>query len=518
MSRPGSSTSTPTRLEALAAGVRRPDDRHHGHRVGKSLCFQLPTLEVLTADPTGPGALSVSDQGAGPGSGPLAAPLRAAQGDPPGDLRRRHAARRAGRDPQAQQPDHHQPGHAARRDPAPPRRVGRPVRQPGVRRRRRGPRLPRRVRLARRQRAAAAAARRRDPRHRAALPARQRHDRQPGRARRAAHRTRRPSTSSTTTPRPRRTRRVAMWNPPLLDEQLGVRASALYEAAEVFSELVSSRRPDDLLHEVTQGRRADPAPRRRPARAGAGRADRALPRRLHPRAATRDRAPADQAASCSGWSPPTRWSSGSTSASSTPPICVTFPGTVASLRQMWGRAGRRGRGLAVYIAGEDALDQFFCRHPDDFLARPVEAAILDPESPRDLCRAPAVRRARGAAAARPTSRSWARSGESTPRHSLPPGCCASAPPASCPARRRLPGGPGGAALGLGGQLRADRRRLRRGAGHDRGGARVLDGPRGRRLSPPGALLPGARARPRRAAARCWSRSTATTSPRPSARA
>jgi DEAD/DEAH box helicase domain-containing protein len=59
-------------------------------------------------------------------------------------------------------------------------------------------------------------------------------------------------------------------------------------------------------------------------------------------------------------------------------VCVTFPGTVASLRQMWGRAGRRGRGLALYVAGEDALDQFFCRHPDEFLDRPVEAAILDP--------------------------------------------------------------------------------------------------------------------------------------------
>ena len=57
---------------------------------------------------------------------------------------------------------------------------------------------------------------------------------------------------------------------------------------------------------------------------------------------------------------------------------MTFPGTVASLRQMWGRAGRRGRGLAVYVAGDDALDQFFCRHPDEFLDRPVEAAILDP--------------------------------------------------------------------------------------------------------------------------------------------
>jgi len=62
-------------------------------------------------------------------------------------------------------------------------------------------------------------------------------------------------------------------------------------------------------------------------------------------------------------------------------ICVTYPGTAASLKQMWGRAGRRGRGLAVYIAGEDALDQFFCRHPDELLRRPVETAIIDPESP-----------------------------------------------------------------------------------------------------------------------------------------
>jgi DEAD/DEAH box helicase domain-containing protein len=61
-------------------------------------------------------------------------------------------------------------------------------------------------------------------------------------------------------------------------------------------------------------------------------------------------------------------------------ICVTFPGTVASLRQMWGRAGRRATGLAMYVAGEDALDQFFCRHPDEFLDRPVEQAILDHES------------------------------------------------------------------------------------------------------------------------------------------
>ena len=61
-------------------------------------------------------------------------------------------------------------------------------------------------------------------------------------------------------------------------------------------------------------------------------------------------------------------------------VCVTFPGTVASLRQMWGRAGRKDTGLALYVAGDDALDQFFCRHPEEFLDRPVESAILDHES------------------------------------------------------------------------------------------------------------------------------------------
>jgi DEAD/DEAH box helicase domain-containing protein len=65
-------------------------------------------------------------------------------------------------------------------------------------------------------------------------------------------------------------------------------------------------------------------------------------------------------------------------------ICVGFPGTVASLRQQWGRAGRRGHGLAVLVASEDALDQFFMREPDALLDRRVEAAILDHANPRVL--------------------------------------------------------------------------------------------------------------------------------------
>ena len=48
-------------------------------------------------------------------------------------------------------------------------------------------------------------------------------------------------------------------------------------------------------------------------------------------------------------------------------ISVGFPGTVASLRQQWGRAGRRSRGLAVLIASEDGLDQFFVAEPEALL-------------------------------------------------------------------------------------------------------------------------------------------------------
>ena len=63
---------------------------------------------------------------------------------------------------------------------------------------------------------------------------------------------------------------------------------------------------------------------------------------------------------------------------------------------MWGRAGRRGRGLAVYVAGEDALDQFFCRHPEEFLdrgpSRRRSSTRTAPRSTPSTCSAPPTRR------------------------------------------------------------------------------------------------------------------------------
>jgi DEAD/DEAH box helicase domain-containing protein len=184
-------------------------------------------------------------------------------------------------------------------------------------------------------------------------------------------------------------RRIAVWNPPLTDEALGTRRSALGEAAELLARLaregarticfMKSRKGVEVLSRLVKDelRTTDPehpdghglAEQVEPYRAGYTPQQR---RELEQRLVRGELCTVITTDALE---------LGIDIGELDAAVVVTFPGTVASLRQMWGRAGRRGRGLAVYIAGEDALDQFFCRHPDDFLERPVEAAILDHESP-----------------------------------------------------------------------------------------------------------------------------------------
>jgi DEAD/DEAH box helicase domain-containing protein len=178
-------------------------------------------------------------------------------------------------------------------------------------------------------------------------------------------------------------RTIAMWNPPVTDEKLGTRRSVLAEAADLLAELVTqgartivfmkSRKAVELMAKFTQNAledlgHAELAQRIAPYRAGyTPQQRRELERKL-------------VEGELLGVVSTDALELGIDIGSLDAAICVTFPGTVASLRQQWGRAGRRGRGLAVYVAGEDALDQFFCRHPDEFLDRPVENAILDHEN------------------------------------------------------------------------------------------------------------------------------------------
>jgi len=59
-----------------------------------------------------------------------------------------------------------------------------------------------------------------------------------------------------------------------------------------------------------------------------------------------------------------------------------FPGTIASMWQQAGRAGReRQASLAVLVAGDDQLDQWYMAHPDQVFSRPPEPAVINPANP-----------------------------------------------------------------------------------------------------------------------------------------
>ena len=180
---------------------------------------------------------------------------------------------------------------------------------------------------------------------------------------------------------PRTERTIVLWNPPLLDPEFGLRASALAEAARLQAMFVDrglrtltfakSRKAAELIHRFTAERLGDDA-RLSPYRAGYTAQER---RTIEQRLKDGD---------LLGVSTTNALELGIDVGLLDCVISVGFPGTVSSLRQQWGRAGRRGNGLAILVAGEDALDQFFMREPDKLLGRRVEAAILDHTNPRVL--------------------------------------------------------------------------------------------------------------------------------------
>ena len=66
-------------------------------------------------------------------------------------------------------------------------------------------------------------------------------------------------------------------------------------------------------------------------------------------------------------------------------IISGWPGTLASLWQQAGRAGRAGqRWMAVFIARDDPLDTYVVHHPEVIFDAPVDAGVINPGNPHVL--------------------------------------------------------------------------------------------------------------------------------------
>lgn len=183
----------------------------------------------------------------------------------------------------------------------------------------------------------------------------------------------------------------ALWNPPLLDggRSPAGRRSASGEATGLFTELVgrgvrtiaftNARKMTELIARDAGARLRETAPdvagRISPYRAGYLPEDR---RRIERRLFDGD---------LLGVVSTSALELGIDVGGLDAAVLVGFPGTIAS---MWQRAGRAGRGtepsLAVLVAQDDALDQYLMRHPDYLFERPCEHAVIDPTNSYILTR------------------------------------------------------------------------------------------------------------------------------------
>jgi DEAD/DEAH box helicase domain-containing protein len=176
-------------------------------------------------------------------------------------------------------------------------------------------------------------------------------------------------------------RRVIFRNPPLLDKEKGERRSLLTEGALVFANLVAqgvrtiafarTRKAAELIYRYAADRLGvDGARRISPYRAGYTPRER---REIEGRLFRGD---------LLGVVSTNALELGVDVGALDAVVCCGYPGSVASIWQQWGRAGRgKDPALAVYIPGRDSLDQFLFENPPRVLGRRVEAARVTMENP-----------------------------------------------------------------------------------------------------------------------------------------
>ncbi len=183
---------------------------------------------------------------------------------------------------------------------------------------------------------------------------------------------------------PQGERHFVLWNPPLEDAATGRRASLNVETAELLAEAARcglrtiafgrTRKVAELLFIYAQGKlrkdRPELAERLSAYRGGYLAAERReIERRLF-------------AGELLGVAATSALELGIDVGTIDATLQAGFPGTLASTRQQAGRAGRGRRpALNVLLGGEDPLDQYYMTHPRELFDRVHEAALTNPQNP-----------------------------------------------------------------------------------------------------------------------------------------
>ena len=179
-------------------------------------------------------------------------------------------------------------------------------------------------------------------------------------------------------------KRFVFWNPPIIDGARSTRRSANTEAASIFSELVSrdvrtmafvrTRKVAELVYMYAKGlleeRGSGLAKNISPYRAGYLPEDR---RRIEQALLTGELV---------GVTTTNALELGIDVGSLDATVITGYPGSISSTWQQAGRSGRRGEeSLAFFVGRNNPLDQYLMNHPDAFFGRPVESALISPENP-----------------------------------------------------------------------------------------------------------------------------------------
>ncbi len=183
---------------------------------------------------------------------------------------------------------------------------------------------------------------------------------------------------------PAGSREFILWNPPLLSEATGERRSATVEAAFLFTELVRAG-----IRTIAFARARVVAELiLRMAREWLEKGDREKAGRIRAYRAgylPQERREIEQGlfhGRLLGVTATNALELGIDVGDLDATVLCGYPGTIASTWQQAGRSGRgRGHALSFLVAGDNPLDQYFMRHPQDLFGRPHEQARCDPANP-----------------------------------------------------------------------------------------------------------------------------------------